>query len=374
MYTAKDSNLLSTFSTFFTSFVQSKDKTMIFGKKYAPIFMLLLTLVATSSCGDSPIEQEQAAEILDYKTIDGDQELARLNELLEKDPNNAELLAQKADILFKLFRQDEGLNDISKAFRMDSSNLEVRRVHAGYMMAQLKILSARDDYQFIIEKDPGNADAYLGMARTYAVENNHAKAFQYTDEALKRNVKLRDAYVLKGLMFRTENKIDLAISSYQTAVEIDPNYYSGFVALGNLFEMKNNPLAMDYYNTALEIDSTGIDALYGKALLLQNQGNIAEAQEFYRKIARIEPDYYFAYYNQGYIKLVKEAQYDSATIFFTKTVEIAPYYADAWYNLGLSEQARGKNREALKAFKETLAIDKDFKKAQAEIDAILKLK
>lgn len=347
---------------------------MIFDKKYAPIFVLFLILIATASCEETRIDQEQAAEILDYKVIDGDQELARLNELLEEDSNNAELLAQKADILFKLFRQDEGLNDISKAFRMDSSNLEVRRVHAGYMMAQLKILSARDDYQFIIEKDPGNAEAYLGMARTYAVENNHAKAFQYTDEALKRNVKLRDAYVLKGLMFRTENKIDLAISSYQTAVEIDPNYYSGFVALGNLFEIQNNPLAMDYYNTALEIDSLGIDALYGKALLSQNQGKITEAQELYRKIARIEPDYYFAYYNQGYIKLVKEAQYDSATIFFTKTVEIAPFYADAWYNLGLSEQARGKNREAIKAFKETLAIDKDFKKAQTEIDAILNLK
>jgi tetratricopeptide (TPR) repeat protein len=49
-------------------------------------------------------------------------------------------------------------------------------------------------------------------------------------------------------------------------------------------------------------------------------------------------------------------------------------YADAWYNLGLSEQARGKNREAIKAFKETLSIDKNFTKAQKEIDAILKMK
>lgn len=330
--------------------------------------------VLFKSCDNSPKEVEQIVEILDYTSIDGDQELERLNVLLEKDPNNPALLAQKADILFKLYRQDEGLNDISKAFRIDSTNLEVRRVHAGYMMAQLKILSARDDYQFIIEKDPGNAEAYLGMARTYAVENNHVKAFQYTDEALKRNLKLRDAYVLKGLMFRTDNKIDLAISSYQTAVEIDPNYYSGFVALGNLYEMKESPLALEFYNSALQIEPNGIDALYGKAMILQNKGQIIEAQEIYRKITEIEPNYYFAYYNQGYIKLVMESQFDSATYFFTKTVEIEPYYADAWYNLGLSEQTRGKNREAIKAYKEVLLIDKDYKKAQLEIDAILKMK
>jgi|LakMenE01Jun11ns_1017448.scaffolds.fasta_scaffold9917276_3 tetratricopeptide (TPR) repeat protein len=326
------------------------------------------------SCEEKPEKPEQPAEIQDYTALDGDKELARINSLLESEPNNAELLAQKADILFKLYRQEEGLNDISKAFRIDSTNLEVRRVHAGYMMAQVKILAARDDYQFIIEKDPGNAEAYLGMARTYAVENNHAKAFQYTDEALKRNMKLRDAYVLKGLMFRSDNKIDLAISSYQTAVEIDPNYYSGYVALGNLYEIKQSPLALDYYNTALEIEKNGIEALYGKALLLQNSGKIKDAQDLYRKISQVEPDYYFAYYNQGYIKLVLETEYDSATYFFTKTVEIAPLYADAWYNLGLSEQARGKNREAIKAFKETLSIDKNFTKAQKEIDAILKMK
>jgi tetratricopeptide (TPR) repeat protein len=337
------------------------------------IFFCLLTALF-NSCSEDQNNDEQITEILDYSSIDGDQELERLNELLEKEPDNPELLAKKADILFKLYRQEEGLNDISKAFRLDSNNLEVRRVHAGYMMAQLKVLSARDDYQFIIEKDPGNAEAYLGMARTYAVENNHAKAFQYTDEALKRNLKLRDAYVLKGLMFRTDNKIDLAISSYQTAVEIDPNYYSGFVALGNLYEIKQSPLALEYYNTALQIEPEGTDALYGKAMILQNQGQIAEAQEIYRKLLEIEPNYYFAFYNQGYIKLVMESQFDSATYFFTKTVEIEPYYADAWYNLGLSEQARGKNREAIKAYKEVLLIDKNYKKAQVEIDAILKMK
>jgi tetratricopeptide (TPR) repeat protein len=340
------------------------------------LFLLLpvLLLFGTSCEQKAKNNNDTKSEVTDYKAIDGNEELDRLNESLKQEPNNVDFLAQKADILFKLLRQEEGIQDIAKAFRLDSNNLEVRRVHAGYMMGQLKILSARDDYGFIIEKNPGNADAYLGMARTYAVEGNHTKAFQFTDEALKRNIKLRDAYVLKGLIFRTEGKIDLAISSYQTAVEIDPNYASGYVALGNLHEIKNSPLAMDFYNTALEIDGNGVEALYAKAMLHQNSSNFEEAKTLYRKILKISPDYFTALYNQGYIKLVHEADYDSAAYFFTQTVEKEPLYADAWYNLGLSEQARGRNREAIKAFKETLKIDQNFIKAQVEIDNILKMK
>jgi len=337
--------------------------------------LTLFFLILLFSCsGETKEDSTTKVEKNLYESIDGDEELIRINKLLEKEPNNAELLAKRADILFKLFRQDEGLQDISKSFRLDSNNLEVRRVHAGYMIGQLKILAARDDYSFIIERDPGNAEAYLGMARTYAAEGNNVKAFQFTDEALKRNIKFRDAYVLKGLMFRGEGKVDLAISSYQTAVEIDPNYYSGYVALGNLHEIKGSSLAEDFYNTALQIDENGLDALYAKAMIAQNKKNFDAAKRIYRKILKINPSYYTALYNQGYIKLVYEAEYDSASYFFTKTVELDPSYADAWYNLGLSEQARQRNKEALKAFKETLKLNPEFKRAQDEINAILSMK
>jgi len=332
--------------------------------------LILFSCSQASQEKDNPKQEENTS----YKSVDGDLELKRIDSLLKKKPNDAELLAKRADVLFKLLRQEEGVSDISKAFRLDSTNLEVRRVHAGYMMGQLKVLDARDDYNFIIEKDPSQAEAYLGLARTYAVEGNNKKAFQLVDEALKRNIKLRDAYVLKGIMFRSEGKTDLAISSYQTAVEIDPNYQSGYIALGNLHEEINSPLAMEFYNTAIQIDSLGLDALYAKALLLQNTQKLEESKEIYRKIAALNPKYVEAYYNQGYIHLVYENQYDSATHFFKKSVELQPNYLDAWYNLGLSEQARGRNKEAIKAYKEVLKLDENFEKAKKEIDNILKMK
>jgi len=334
------------------------------------LFLLGGLLIWGCSNPDTQLTEEEDKP-RKVNVIDGDKELERLNTQLDKDPNNAELLARRAEILFKLAAMDEGMPDIAKAFRLDSNNVEIRRVHAGYMIASSRILAARKDYEYIIKKDPGNAESYLGMARTYAIENAYEKAFEFVDEALKRDKFLRDAYVLKGMMFRAQNKIDLAISSFQTAVEMDPGFYSGYVALGNLYEQKNDPLAFEYYQTALGIDSTGIDALYGKALYLQYHKRQDEAQVVYRKILGYDSSFALSHYNQGWIKLVLEKDYDSATFFFLKTVELEPQYADAWYNLGLSYSARKNKNKAIECFKNVLNINPEYKAAREELNRLI---
>jgi len=304
---------------------------------------------------------------------DRDAELKEIDSKLEKDPNNAVLLSQRAKVLMKMGLIQEGLPNISTAFRLDSLNLEIRKIHADYMLAGTRILAARKDYSYIIEQNPGNAEAYLGMARTYAIEDYYEKAFQYADEALKRDQYLRDAYELKGLMFRVQNKLDLAISSYQTAVEVDPKFYSGYVALGNLFEIKENPIAFEYYQTAYQLDTTGVDAMYGMAIYLQYHKEEERAQELYRKMLHYDSTNFIAYYNQGWIKLVIQEELDSATHFFNKTLEIAPNYADAWYNLGLTQTKKKNKVKALECFKNVLKIDPNYKDADEQIKLLLKI-
>lgn len=304
---------------------------------------------------------------------DKDTELKELNEKIKKEPENAKLLAKRAKLLLKMARLQEGLPDIALAFRLDSLDLNIRKIHADYMLSSTRILAARKDYTYVIEQNPGDAEAYLGMAGTYAIEDYYEKAFQYVDEALKRDKYYRDAYELKGMMFRVQNKLDLAISSYQTAVEVDPKFYSGYVALGNLYEIKENPIAFEYYQTAHSIDTTGVDAIYGMAVYLQYHKQEEQAQELYRKMLTYDSTNFLAYYNQGWIKLVIQNELDSATHFFNKTLEIVPNYADAWYNLGLTQAQKKNNKKALECFKNVLKIDPNYKAAEEQIQLLLKI-
>ena len=305
--------------------------------------------------------------------LDNNFVLDEVNKALEDDPENTLLLTKRAEILLKMARIEEGLPSIAKAYRIDSLDLSIRKTHADYMLATTRILAARKDYNYIIEQNPGDAHAYLGMARTYAVEDNFDKAFQLVDEALKRDKYIREAYELKGMMFRVQNKLNLAISSYQTAVEVDPNFYSGYVALGNLFEIKEDPIAFEYYQTAYQLDTNGVDAIYGMAVYLQHFNQEDKAQELYRKMIALDSTNFVAYYNQGWIKLVIQNDLDSATYFFNKTLEIVPKYANAWYNLGLTQVAKKNNKKAIECFKNVLKIDPNFKEADEQIQLLLKI-
>jgi Tfp pilus assembly protein PilF len=296
--------------------------------------------------------------------------LDSLSKLLEKTPNNVALLTERSQVLFQMGENAEGLSDISKAYRLDSSNIEMRLVHADFMILNNKLLDARNDFNFIISKNPSLTKSYLGLAKSYLITGNFNKAFEYINEALKKDKYLKNAYLMKGLIYKTQGNWKLAISSYQTAVQIDPNCYEGFVSLASIYEIQEDTLAYQFYETALSIDSNGLDALYGKALYLQFHDRVPTAQHIYRKIISIDSTWTNAYYNQGWIKLVIQNDYDSAAHFFLKTLELSPKYADAWYNLGLCHEERKSIDQARTCFQNALRINPNYKQAKKELDAL----
>ena len=60
----------------------------------------------------------------------------------------------------------------------------------------------------------------------------------------------------------------LAESSYQTAIEMDANYYAAMIQLGWIYAQQQNDLAITYYDAALEIYPESMEAIRNKGLYL----------------------------------------------------------------------------------------------------------
>ena len=55
---------------------------------------------------------------------------------------------------------------------------------------------------------------------------------------------------MKGMIYRDQGNAENARSSFQTAVEVNPNFFDGYIALGLAYAADMDTLALGYFETA----------------------------------------------------------------------------------------------------------------------------
>ena len=180
--------------------------------------------------------------------------------------------------------------------------------------------------------------------------------------------------VYRADTYKTKRKEswDRAISSYQTAIEQDPDFYAAYIELGVMYDERDMTLALDYFNSALDIEPRSIEALYNKGMYFQKRNDFDNALRNYRKISRIDSTWADPYYNQGYIYLVKLQNLDSAINYLTLAINYDGNYYQAHNNLGLAYELAGEIDSARLHYKEALNIKPDFQLAEDNLKLLKK--
>jgi len=192
------------------------------------------------------------------------------------------------------------------------------------------------------------------------------RTFQYANEALRIDPKVRDAYVLKGTAYMILENTELAKSSYETAVQQDPNFYLAYFRLAQIYQAENNPQCVEYFVTAQKLNPNDLEFKYQVAFSKETHGQIEGAKEMYREMATDTVDIYVSrgLFHQGYIKQFVENDLDSALYFYKSALETEPRYVEAWYNLALAHESKGNISQALTAYGNCLKYNPEFEAAR----------
>ena len=156
------------------------------------------------------------------------------------------------------------------------------------------------------------------MAELYFYVRGYQKSLLYSNEALKLDKNLVRAYYLRGFAYKEMGDTAKAVSSFNTVIDLQ-NDYDAYIQLGNIYAVRNNPLAEQYYNNALKVQPASTEALYNRGLYFQNKGEVGKAVADYNTILKIDPAYSDAYFNLGYINSVMSANYKEEKKFNSKT-------------------------------------------------------
>ena len=119
-----------------------------------------------------------------------------------------------------------------------------------------------------------------------------------------------------GAAFLKQNKYHEAITFYNKAIELNPNYADAYNNRGIVFkDIEKYHEALSDYNKAIELNLNHVDAYNNRGNIFKDLAKYQEALADYTRAIKLKPDYNKAYYNIGdVLKRIIFLKYDTEIV------------------------------------------------------------
>ena len=325
-------------------------------------------------------EAEKAVESIDSLNVVSDESYAesktRLNKILEASPDSISALLESASLALDNYDYALAYSNAARAFRLDSSSNRARMMYALSIINQgnrtvSDISRAQSYLQSVVQNESQNVKAMVGLANTYALQQDFDEARIWINKALRQAPKFFDAHVLKGSMYKvlsaalngedgsqklSQIYMDSAINTYARVSQYYPDRPEIYIELGILLQQMNNPRCMDHFLSAVQLEPGNIDYKYALAYAYGLFGKERMAMQVYKEMQELDSLYSEAYCQMGQIYQKKYGELDSALNMYREVVAIDPSHIDAYVNMGVIYAEKKAYTRALKSYSKALSI------------------
>ncbi len=147
-------------------------------------------------------------------------------------------------------------------------------------------------YKQMADADPSNPKHRVDLGYTYFLKGNNEKAIKEYFAALDLDDNYYSAYLNLGIVYNDEERLDDALLQSQRAIEISPRDYKGFLLQGSIYrKLKMYDEAIKSLEEANILMATNTDIIYEIGRVLEDQGNLSEAEEIYKDALNYDPLY-----------------------------------------------------------------------------------
>lgn len=283
--------------------------------------------------------------------------LADVEQRIIASPNNGDLFAERARLQERRDSAQLAVNDWQRAITLDPGNPDHHIALADLYYRMLRLDEVEEHLKEAARLAPEDSEPRSKLAEVKLLQREYQEAMDLVNEALRLDVNHAKGYFLKGWIYKETGDTLTAISSYRTATEQDPMYFDPFLHLGVLHAERHDPLAMQYYNSALQLRPNSVEALYGLGMYAQEHGMDSLALACYDRIKQVEPANPLPWYNTGFILLEHAKDPPAAREQFAQAIRLLPTYSEAYYNRGLAYEREGVLDSALADYQRARALD-----------------
>lgn len=277
-----------------------------------------------------------------------------------------------ADSLLQAGLPDSAALTLKKALARDTGNYKLQLHLADIYWETAKYGDAIKAYAEALKRNDKDPKVWLRLGRSYYYKGNFETALEYLNQALRRDQYLAEVYFWKAYAFAELGEFDKALSNMQTVINVDPQYFKAHLSMAEWYVVDTNDLAIDYYSSAIAIDSTNPIPWQGRGHyyhLVKN--NLEQARKDYHKALKMDSTHEETLYNLATLEL-ETGNMQEAITFYKRLTQLNTDQPNALLGLGLAYKAVGEFEKARAAFSRLLTINPNDADAKAELSKLPK--
>ena len=227
-----------------------------------------------------------------YASLPFFDELRDQTEMLEKDPQNATALFQKAILIYKAGRFETALKLIEQVLEIVPDDFRVW-YNRGVILSEMgRLEEAIDAYDRVIELEPAFEIAWDNKGVVLARLGRLEEALEGYEKVLRRNPKYAEAWAGKGAILSAFERKEEALEAYRSALKIRPDYLEALKCIGGLFSrMSRFEEALAAYDTALQSTPEDPSLWAGRGLFLLELNRQEEALQSCNRALELKPGF-----------------------------------------------------------------------------------
>lgn len=249
--------------------------------------------------------------------------IVAFDEMLVLEPKFSGGWSQRGGVKYHLKRFDAALIDYNQAIALEKK--------ADYYVARGNVFDdtgkkdlAMADYNTAISLEPNNAYIYRERSVAYNVQKNYQAALADAQRAVELDPANVRGYILRADNYWALDRRQEAYNDYLRYASYDQSRAYVWNRLGAyLYDTKDYPNSILYYNKALDLAPTNVAYLVDRANSKDDSKDTAGAMADYNKALSLDPNYARGYFDRG-LSLERQGKKAEAIADYTKAVTLDP--------------------------------------------------
>ncbi|MBQ9473786.1 MAG: tetratricopeptide repeat protein [Bacteroidales bacterium] len=265
-----------------------------------------------------------------------DEQLVELSAQVRHHPRRSEPLYQRGKLYTSMGRGNDAIVDLRKAIKLKG---DVPEYYTALGDAYFTTGNVGESYQALrkaLELDPDNTEAHLKMGEIAFYSRDYDRALESLSKVTAVERDNRTALFMKAFVYKEKGDTVNAVQLFRRVIDLYPDYEPAYEEIGLIYADQRNPLGVDYLTTAIQLDSTNVNARYALGLLYQDLEDALKAEAMYRSILAIDPQNTNALHNLGYMEMIYFEDYERAVLYFDSVLAIDPAFEQAVVNRNLA--------------------------------------